>query len=411
LNVLLTLQKLERLSRRDRFGSLTRFWKTNDHLTLGSASEVMSKVRLEIGSGASDQPIFCLRENGSDDGGPGRDITFTGADIRPLGYAELAGAKLHQNLTMELEWRNVKLVAASDLEASRSYTVRATLESSLTLQTVALVSGGWLPPAFASAIPSATILADRNVVSQIVSRFENGTATRAESDFLDLLAGRSVRINPLLFAMEGNAKKIPTPELMKSQLEEAMKKLRAALPAAHLVVGPDSLRGALGIIEESRQGFERKQKFLLRIVPRLAAPVSQRKMRARWDEVLAAADDCSVPRGSLVLLAALSSILVQKGRSPARGLLKLRADYHEELAYNALVDLRSLELLIYMLALFPEHGTTLLTADKDLALFWTGIRASNFEWDGAAATVNFSPVQELLGNSKLDDWQFGPAIS
>jgi hypothetical protein len=359
----------------------------------------MSKLRLAIGNADGGQSMFRFHEIEADDGRVGQDITFTDVDIRPLGYAALANAKLHKNLTLDLEFHNAKAVADSNLDGSQSYTVKATLESRFTSRTVALVDGGWLPPAFAAIVPNATILADRNVVSQIISRFENGRAVGKEPDFLDLFVDKAVRINPLLFAMEGNAKKIPSAELVRMQLEEAVAKLRAALPSANLVVGPDSLRGALGIIEESRLGIERKQRFLLRVAPSLAAPVRNDKMRRQWNEVLAAADDCLVPRSSLVVLAALSSVFVQKGRSPAKGLLKLRQNYTEEHAYNALVDLRSLELLIYMLAFFPEHRTAFLTADKDLALFWTGIKASNFERIGAAVSVNFSPVEELLGNS------------
>lgn len=98
------------------------------------------------------------------------------------------------------------------------------------------------------------------LVSEIVERFDGAKKLRRQSDFLDLLADKPVRINPVLFAMEGNVRSMPTPELVRQQLEEVTAKLRKALPQAQLVLSSDGLRGALGLIEESRQGFERKRR-------------------------------------------------------------------------------------------------------------------------------------------------------
>ena len=49
----------------------------------------------------------------TDDGTPGGSITFTWENIRPLGYAELAHAKLHEKLTIPLELRASKIVDTS----------------------------------------------------------------------------------------------------------------------------------------------------------------------------------------------------------------------------------------------------------------------------------------------------------
>ncbi|UUL83973.1 hypothetical protein [Sphingomonas qomolangmaensis] len=55
------------------------------------------------------------------------------------------------------------------------------------------------------------MLLDRNAVSQIRARYEGGTVVAEERDFLDMLADVDVRINPLLFAMEGNGRGNPAP--------------------------------------------------------------------------------------------------------------------------------------------------------------------------------------------------------
>ena len=97
-----------------------------------------------------------------------------------------------------------------------------------------------------------------------------------------------------------------------------------------------------------------------------------------------------------MVLAVLSAIFVANGASPAKRLLKFKPGYREEDAYNGLADLGSLEMLIHLFGLFPNEPTMLCTADRDLALFWTGIRASGFGRNGAAARCNLSPIDELL---------------
>lgn len=130
-------------------------------------------------------------------------------------------------------------------------------------------------------------------------------------------------------------------------------------------------------------------------------------MHARRDEVLSKADQCGVSRASLVVLAALSAVFVANGASPAKRLLKIKADYRDVDAYNALVDLRSLEMLIHVFAWLPNLPTMLCTADKDMALFWVGIQASNFEQKGAGVSCNLSPVDALLPGF-ANEW---PSIS
>src|SRR5207248_5014425 len=248
-----------------------------------------------------------------------------------------------------------------------------TFESQFTSRAIGLVKGGWLPPTLAAS-DKTTILIDQNIVTQICGRFDSGKAVGAEPDFLDLFADRPVRINPVLAAMEGNKRAIPTPDQLREKLDEIVSKLRAALPSARLVAGSGGLVGALGLIEELRSGMEKKQQFLMRVAPSLAAPVSKKNMPARRDEVVAMADSCGVPRGSLVVLAALSAVFVANGASPAKTLVNFKPGYHEEDAYNGLADLRSLEMLIHIFGLFPNMPAMLCTADRDLALFWTGIR-------------------------------------
>lgn len=316
------------------------------------------------------------------DGAPPRSITFVGIELKPLSYKQLADARLHEPVTVPLDWHNARVVETDvpgvDLDGIAKG--NATLESVFSSTTVSLQRGGWLPSGLAVTRRGVTVLPDRNVISQIKARYDGGVVVGAGRDFLDMLADLEVRINPLLFAMEGNGRGIPSPLIVEAQLDEALQIVRKALPNAELVVSGDSLKGALGLIEDTRPGLEQKQAFLLDIASSLDPPTGRRMLDARWREILEAADRNGVPRTTLVVLAALSAAVVPNSGSPAKKVLKFRPGYDASDAYNALADLRSLELLINLYAMFPEERPALFTADKALALFWAGIQPHGSRW-------------------------------
>jgi hypothetical protein len=63
-----------------------------------------------------------------------------------------------------------------------------------------------------------------------------------------------------------------------------------------------------------------------------------------------------------------------------------------------LADLRSLEILINMFAVYPQERIMFCTGDKNLALFWAGMRVSGFAWTGEQVRYTLSPVDALLPN-------------
>ena len=132
------------------------------------------------------------------------------------------------------------------------------------------------------------------------------------------------------------------------------------------------------------------------LAPRLRAPTSARRKDQLWTEILSAAKESGVSKRSLVVLAALRFISVPSGGSPAKRLLKLGGEYSQEDSYNALADLRSLEILMSLFGLFLTQQLMLCTGDKNLALFWAGMRASDFGWDGKHVDFQIAPLETLL---------------
>lgn len=332
----------------------------------------------------------------------GRSVSFVGVEFRGLQYVDLINHKLGTKIDIPLSGKNARVVESSidSISIESVMTVNTTLESTYSSRTIGLVRDGWLPSGLALQ-NDMVVMPDRCTFSELAGRFRNGAKTNQEDkDFLDLFADQHVRINPLLYALEGNVRKSPSPDVVEQEFGHACAMVRAALPMAELVpAGKGGIQGIIGIINDTQASMARKQEFLIRLAKKLRAPVSARLVGKLWDEVLATADDCGVPRRSLVVLAALSAVCVPNGKSPAKRLLKLNtANYSLEYAYNALADLRSLELLMRLFALFPNEKLLLCTGDKDLALFWAGIRASDFAWKNNCFECRFTPVEALLPN-------------
>lgn len=326
----------------------------------------------------------------------GRSATFEGGVIQPLGYEDLEKIKLDGPITIPLRFAGARVVESNypDLPMSSEGTVNAPLQSHYASKAIGLVRDGWLPSGLAWR-EGMMVLPDRCTIKDLAARYRDGVKRYTGDDFLDIFQGKAVRINPGLFAMEGNERGIPTPELVAEQWAEAKRKVLSALPDAQIVPGA-AIQGVIGLVSDMRSSFNRQVEFLCQVAPKLQAPVSARRRPDAWHWVLETAQRCGLMRSSLVVLAALSMVVVVKGASPAKRLIKPSAKYSQADAYNALADLRALELLMRLYAAFPDEQVMLCTGDKNLALFWAGIRASGFKREGMATRYTLSPVQALL---------------
>lgn len=247
----------------------------------------------------------------------GRSASFTGVEFTPLLYVDLVDKKLVDKAIIPLNWKNAKVVQSNipEISVDQFASGNATLESVYTSKAIGLIKGGWLPSGLAIG-SDMIVMPDRCTVSELRGRFRGGIKKNpSDKDFLDFFSEGRIRINPLLYALEGNLRMTPTPDQIEQQLDEAASALSAALPEAEIVPSNRSgLRGIIGIVQDTQASMVKKQAFLMRLSPKLHAPTSAAKRPALWDEVLAAARDCGVPKNSLVVLAALSAISVPMGK-------------------------------------------------------------------------------------------------
>lgn len=313
----------------------------------------------------------------------GRIIDLVEWIVDPLGYDDLVDTLPNKRVTIPIQLHHTKLFDENGSPVQPGHaSVSFTLNSPFSSNVIALVDGGWLPLIWAAR--DRVILADRNIISEIQARFQDGEKRISvrDDDFIDFFAKWPIRINPLLYAMEGNQRRSPTHEEAKTQIVEAAQKIKQALPNA--TIEPDAmagLPGMIGLIQDGVADMQQKTQFLLSVAPKLMAPASRGQRTDIWQWILAQANEAGVSRQSFPVLAALSCLVCPQTLNPARRLLKPSHDFNERHVYNALCDLRALELFVYTLALFPKLPTTLCTKDRHLALFWVGLGIHNIRLD------------------------------
>ncbi len=196
----------------------------------------------------------------------GNKILFINPKFKGLQYNDLYHPK-STNPTFPIEIKDAQVLESTlPLESHQNrININGKYKSSYSCRTIGLVKDGWLPAGLYLS-NDTIILPDRCTMTELArfTKIEN----QPTKDFLDLFADREIRINPSLFALEGNLKRIPTPDDIRQQLCEAYEKVKQALPRARLVPEEtQALEGIVGIIEESRTTFIKEREFLMDFAP------------------------------------------------------------------------------------------------------------------------------------------------
>ena len=214
------------------------------------------------GPGLKGERVLAYEEVDDSGTSTGRRAAFAGVEFTPLGYVDLVDTKLGDKVVIPLNWENAKVIESNipEIELDRFASGNATLESAYTSRAIGLVKGGWLPSGLAVR-QDMIVLPDRCTITELKGRFRNGIKKNEDDkDFLDFFEGDGIRINPLLYALEGNLRRNPTPDQVQQQLEEVIAALRFALPKAELMPGDgDGLRGIVGIVQDSQASMARSR--------------------------------------------------------------------------------------------------------------------------------------------------------
>ena len=272
----------------------------------------------------------------------------------------------------------------------------------------ALVDGGWLPPPF---VTPANFLVDRNVVASFVRIRQRvaGSDLKQGDWWFEFFREFAVLINPAPYALEGNKQRAPSFDEFRLAFEEASLEISKQLPGAKLVQYEDiHFKAAFALITDSADRLERETEFLVRTIPLVAHRVSDSRLEKVRAQILSTAKQLRLKTHSLAPLAVLSCLYEKvdgSGFLAARKLLKPGTTYTRKAAYNALSDLRAVEMFMASLG-FNREPFAFCTCDRAIAAFWCGLNGHDSHWENERPSFTVSLTEDLfprLGESAREN--------
>ena len=301
-------------------------------------------------------------------------------DVKPLSFAELVYAAETTNPTFAVSLGNARApVSETGLEKDGPLTVNTTMSNNGPVIAFGLVKGGWLPMPWAH---KRVAWVDRNVVIALekLKGYVEAAANPGDPAWLAQWLGVDTdEVSPILFALEGSQRRTPTDFDMRAELTRASKALERLMPGAKIqTVNPQQRKALLRLVLDNAESRARATRLLMQAAPLVVQREKPERRGLLETKVLDLARQEGVKPSSLTVLALLSciydanpTISTHRAATPGRAVLKPKATFTREDAYNALTDLYFVELMLNAHAAFPDIQPVLYTRDVGIAAMWT----------------------------------------
>lgn len=311
--------------------------------------------------------------------------------VQPLSFADLREHLAHGKNKFKVR-AHVRVHETTDvpgLPVGSEKTLDLDMSFPAGVKHYALVPGGVLPPDFLLR-GGTRVLLDRNVLSDLRAMPARDRGTPHPLRWLD---STGFRVNPILGVMEGMRQRPLSWKEFQAELAQTHRLVRRRLPRT-MAVNFD--RPAASAMYKQHRLFvprlRQEQDFLRAIATRLADTVAARDLRKVEQFVLAAAAAAAIRPLTFVVLTTLAKLYEGADQRPAARLLKLgdlrAAERHwRRSAYNALADVRQMELLAGGRTM-PDHIAA-LTGDVALALVWCGLRPAGEKHEGGSILFGY----------------------
>jgi len=237
-----------------------------------------------------------------------------------------------------------------------------------------VVFGGWIPCTFIKR--KTILLADRNVVTEIISRYEGGEKkfSKAHDSFDSIfLQNKSVSIDISAFVIEANERKIPTNDKIDQQVASVKKSLKRALPNLEISTYPGGNAYYYNLKDALEPLMKKRMTFLQEVTPKLNKQFTEKSRKEAVNIVFDAAKKIQLSKNDIAIILVLLRITMAGKKTAAQLVLKDSQIYSEDKAYNAVCDLSAIEVMINLHDFHEKNKTcyniALITKDKGLSLF------------------------------------------
>ena len=306
----------------------------------------------------------------------GKVIEIDQVSVRPFGLGELLSTRSEGNEGLSLSVQGSR-IRVDDEPLEGRPTVNTTITFHESPKPFVLVPDGWAPLALS---PVHNFLIDRNILS-LLRKLSSGSNNARLDRFqwwTNQLNRSSVTLNPLPAAWEGGAGSVPSFNDFVKEFDSASNVLREAFPVAKVVAfGHEAYHAAYAEIAAVQRRQVLECELLVETCPvYLANPIARDHRAAACQEILVLAAEKGISALSLVMLCIMSSLYRSQDAgaySIGHELLKPKSKYAEANAYNALSDLRHLEISALATGIFVDPPA-LVTEDTALAALWTVLR-------------------------------------
>lgn len=328
----------------------------------------------------------------------GRTLEVSPTTFEPLTAAQLEHAIQYPGAPLDLAFHGIDAVVDGEpVATSGRVTTKVTFPHSPA--PYALVARGWLPMPFATP---QHFLVDRNVVAILKSIRARGPRPDDASFvwWTQLFEGATSLFNPLLYAYEGQYRRTPTMEEFITAFHAGVAELQQSFPRATVVqYEQQHFESAFEQLQALDACGSRDTQFLLKAIPLVLHRVPRKREQAVQAQVLNLARDLGVLLSSPIVLAVLSVLYEDvHGIAPSYGrrLLKPTASYTAGDAYNAVSDLRHIELAALSQAVLPDKAFALCTSDRGIALFWSALECRGVATEDSQLSLWYSLGTDLL---------------
>jgi hypothetical protein len=332
-------------------------------------------------------------------------VEFSPCFVAPLGLDELTS---NEQSPLDFKFKVDKFIVNGVAQNGQKW-IKAPIVFHEPLRIFALVQGGWLPPPF--AMPRC-FLVDRNVVIKLreIREMNHSKLGQSVQYWLSFFEQNSAVFNPLPYAFEAGLRRKPTIEEFIKAYDDGVNELHTSLPGCTVMkCNDDQYKAGYAQLEAFDERYARESQFLQKTVPLIVDRVSRNQEQRVLSKIITDADSLGINRRSLISLLVLSCLYENIDGVPpsiGRKIIKPKPNYGEGDCYNAITDLRHIEVAMAVDSLFPEKAFSLCTCDEGITSLWCALAQNGEITKEKMIEITFDTPFHLfqrLTSSNMDD--------